>query len=375
LGGVRQKASCGRVKLLFAIKSLAGSGGGAERVLADVASELARRGHAVTVVSFDTVDADFYPFESKVKRARLGIGRSDRPSGPLEILRRVRAIRTFATRARPDVAVGFMHSIYLPLGFSLAGTGIPVVASEHIVFQHYRTVPFQQLLVRLTPLLADRMVVVSEFARRSFPAAMQALMAIIPNPVAIPTPREREGAGHRLVLNVGRLEKQKNQRTLVAAFAALAPDYPDWRLRIVGEGPERPALERQVERLGLASRVELPGVRRDIAAEYAAADIFVMPSIYESFGLATAEALAFRVPAVGFADCPGTNELIQDGRNGILVGGPDAVHALAEGLSRLMDSAPLRAQLGQAGPDSVRRFSLAAVADRWEEVLRTVAAR
>jgi glycosyltransferase involved in cell wall biosynthesis len=100
-----------------------------------------------------------------------------------------------------------------------------------------------------------------------------------------------------------------------------------------------------------------------------------MPSIYESFGLATAEALAFRVPAVGFADCPGTNELIQDGRNGILVGGPDAVHALAEGLSRLMDSAPLRAQLGQAGPDSVRRFSLAAVADRWEEVLRTVAAR
>jgi glycosyltransferase involved in cell wall biosynthesis len=375
LGGVRQKASCGRVKLLFAIKSLAGSGGGAERVLADVASELARRGHAVTVVSFDTVDADFYPFDSKVKRARLGIGRSDRPSGPLEILRRVRAIRTFATRARPDVAVGFMHSIYLPLGFSLAGTGIPVVASEHIVFQHYRTVPFQQLLVRLTPLLADRMVVVSEFARRSFPAAMQALMAIIPNPVAIPTPREREGAGHRLVLNVGRLEKQKNQRTLVAAFAALAPDYPDWRLRIVGEGPERPALERQVERLGLASRVELPGVRRDIAAEYAAADIFVMPSIYESFGLATAEALAFRVPAVGFADCPGTNELIQDGRNGILVGGPDAVHALAEGLSRLMDSAPLRAQLGQAGPDSVRRFSLAAVADRWEEVLRTVAAR
>lgn len=375
MGGVRQKASCGRVKLLFAIKSLAGSGGGAERVLADVASELARRGHAVTVVSFDTVDADFYPFESKVKRARLGIGRSDRPSGPLEILRRVRAIRTFATRARPDVAVGFMHSIYLPLGFSLAGTGIPVVASEHIVFQHYRTVPFQQLLVRLTPLLADRMVVVSEFARRSFPAAMQALMAIIPNPVAIPTPREREGAGHRLVLNVGRLEKQKNQRTLVAAFAALAPDYPDWRLRIVGEGPERPALERQVERLGLASRVELPGVRRDIAAEYAAADIFVMPSIYESFGLATAEALAFRVPAVGFADCPGTNELIQDGRNGILVGGPDAVHALAEGLSRLMDSAPLRAQLGQAGPDSVRRFSLAAVADRWEEVLRTVAAR
>jgi glycosyltransferase involved in cell wall biosynthesis len=375
LGGVRQKASCGRVKLLFAIKSLAGSGGGAERVLADVASELARRGHAVTVVSFDTVDADSYPFESTVKRARLGIGRSDRPSGPLEILRRVRAIRTFATRARPDVAVGFMHSIYLPLGFSLAGTGIPVVASEHIVFQHYRTVPFQQLLVRLTPLLADRMVVVSEFARRSFPAAMQALMAIIPNPVAIPTPREREGAGHRLVLNVGRLEKQKNQRTLVAAFAALAPDYPDWRLRIVGEGPERPALERQVERLGLASRVELPGVRRDIAAEYAAADIFVMPSIYESFGLATAEALAFRVPAVGFADCPGTNELIQDGRNGILVGGPDAVHALAEGLSRLMDSAPLRAQLGQAGPDSVRRFSLAAVADRWEEVLRTVAAR
>ena len=62
---------------------------------------------------------------------------------------------------RPDVAVGFMHSSYIPLGLALLGTGIPLVASEHISYDHYRDRPLQAALLRLTPRLARVTTVLS----------------------------------------------------------------------------------------------------------------------------------------------------------------------------------------------------------------------
>jgi glycosyltransferase involved in cell wall biosynthesis len=97
-----------------------------------------------------------------------------------------------------------------------------------------------------------------------------------------------------------------------------------------------------------------------------------MPSLYESFGLATAEALAHGLPAVGFADCPGTNELIENEVNGLLVPAGDRVAGLAAALSRLIEDSDLRRRLGQAGPQSVARFSVDTIVAQWEELLRRV---
>jgi hypothetical protein len=97
--------------LLFVIKTLSLSGGGAERVLAEVTSGLASRGHEVTVVTYDLPDAqDFYSLNAKVRRVRLGIGSSHTRSGVVQTLQQILALRRVATRAAPDVAIGFMHS-------------------------------------------------------------------------------------------------------------------------------------------------------------------------------------------------------------------------------------------------------------------------
>ena len=104
-----------------------------------------------------------------------------------------------------------------------------------------------------------------------------------------------------------------------------------------------------------------------------AASLGAAPSPYESFGLATAEALAAEVPAVGFADSPGTNEIIQDNVNGLLVSGPDRVEALANGLARLMVDEKLRRKLGKAGPASVAKYGVEPVTDQWEDLLRSIA--
>lgn len=362
------------MKLLFVIKTLALPGGGAERVLAEVTKGLAERGHEVVVASFDLIQAaDFYCFHRSVRRLRLGIGPSERPSSALAVLKRVAGLRRLLREERPDVVVGFMHSAYVPLALALPGTGVPAVASEHIVPDHYYSRPVDRTLLRFVAARFKSVTAVSEQMKRGFPTAMQRKMVVIPNPVQIgPIETARTGRDVQTLLTVGRLEPQKDHRVLIEAFARIMDDHPAWTLRIVGEGRLRYALEQQVAKLGVGDRVKLPGPTASIDAEYRAADLFVMPSRYESFGIATAEALAHGLAAVGFADCPGTNDLIVDGENGLLVAGPDRAAALAQGLSQLMGSHAERARMGAAGPRCIAAFSPNRIADQWEAMLEAV---
>ena len=125
------------MKVLFAIKRLNSAVGGAERVLCTVCSELATRGYTVTIVTFDSpAGQTFYSLDDRVKRIDLGIGDVEHQARMGETLYRMRALRRVVVEEKPQVAVGFMHSMFVPLAFAMAGTGIPVVGSEHIVPEH-----------------------------------------------------------------------------------------------------------------------------------------------------------------------------------------------------------------------------------------------
>lgn len=368
------------MKIAFAIKAMGIKGGGAERVLASVASGLAARGHEVSVLSSDGPGAQpFYSLDRRVRLIGLGVGEVTRAASVVDTARRMAAYRRAVRELAPDVAVGFMHSTYLPLGLALAGLRVPLVASEHTSPEHYEARPLQQKLLALTPLLAARTTVVSEQVRDSFGWWLRRAMTVLPNPVSVagqvrPVRPEVRPGGRRVLLSVGGLSPQKNHRCLIDAFAQLARGHAEWTLRIVGEGALRGALEAQVRHLGLGGRVELPGAVADVAAEYAGADLFVMPSSYESLGLATAEALLSGLPAVGFADCPGTNSLIRHDVNGLLVEGRDRTGALAHALDALMRDAARRERLAGAPTEWLTRmFDLDAVVARWESLLEEVA--
>jgi glycosyltransferase involved in cell wall biosynthesis len=308
---------------------------------------------------------DFHPLDTAVRRHRL--------NGPW--LRQMRVVRKLLQQESPDVAVGVMCSAYVPLAFAGLGSRIPLVASEHTAWAYYRAHPAHRTMLRMTVGQFAAMTIPSELIRQRYPTAIGSRMRVIPNLVApSKTTPELRPRARKVLLAVGNLREEKGHSLLVSAFASIADRHPDWMLRIVGEGKERAALERQVRTLGLAGRVDLPGTVPDVWSEYAGADLFAMPSYYESFGLATAEALSVGLPAIGFADCFGTNELIAHESNGILVGGPDRVQALADGLDRLMRSDALREQLGQAGPASVASYSVESAMAAWEELLEKVAA-
>lgn len=365
------------MKLLFGIKRLTSAVGGAERVLCSVCSELANRGHEVSILTFDPPgEQPFYPLDPRVKRIDLGIGNSSQPAGVVETISRVSALKQAINVAQPDVVVGFMHSMFVPLAFALAGTGLPVLGSEHIVPEHYRTRRLQYVLLIFASVFLNKLTVLSHAIRCRYPISVRRRMVIMPNPVEVATTSAHVGDSKEIftLLNVGRLEAQKDHATLVRAFSEITDQFPQWRLKIVGEGSLRKDLTGLINALDLQTKVTMPGTTSAIADEYNGADIFAITSRYEAFGLVTAEAMSHSLPVVGFADCAGTNELIETEKTGLLVTpGKNRVSALATTLSRLMADPLLRKNLGAAGREAVKtRFSLQEVCDQWEALLNSM---
>jgi len=362
------------MRILFAIKALDNIKGGAERVLVDIASWLTELGNDVTVLTFDPPGGEsFYPLSGKVKRLCLGIGDTQHRATISETIARIGALRRAVKEQNPDIVVPFMHSMFIPMAFALIGTGMPIVASEHIVPDHYKKRRLEFALLLASSFFVDRITVLSEKIKGTYPRFLHKKMVAIANPVrearALSNP-EGKADLRKIILSVGRLTPQKDQETLIKAFEKLAAAFPDWDLRIVGEGELRDGLEKLVRKAGLQNQVFLPGATAQIGTEYERAHIFALPSRYESFGLATAEAMAHGLPCLGFSDCAGTNELIVDEETGLLADGGDRVTSFAEALSRLMDSADLRVVLGRKSRLSVQRFQPNIIIGQWNDLLK-----
>ena len=161
----------------------------------------------------------------------------------------------------------------------------------------------------------------------------------------------------RLVM-VGRLQAPKDPLTLVRALATVRGR--DFEALLVGEGPERVAVEEEVSRLGIESAVRLLGERIDVAELLRSADIFVLSTRSEGLPLSILEAMGAGLPVVA-SNVGGVPELVIDGETGILVP-PGDPHSLGEAIKRLLEDPPLLRRLGEAGRARVaEHFDLAAV--------------
>jgi glycosyltransferase involved in cell wall biosynthesis len=146
-----------------------------------------------------------------------------------------------------------------------------------------------------------------------------------------------------LVVNVGRLVPQKNQALAIRAIG----EVPGAVLAVIGDGPLRVELEREIRQAGVSGRVVLAGARQDARAVMGAADAVVSSSRWEGLPLAGLEALAAGTPLVATA-VRGVRELIVDGETGLLVE-PDDAGALAAALRRVLGDAELAHRLGERG--------------------------
>jgi glycosyltransferase involved in cell wall biosynthesis len=164
------------------------------------------------------------------------------------------------------------------------------------------------------------------------------------------------GEGEVALICAARLHSQKNHHGLLDAVAALPSDRPPWKLLLVGDGPERPALEQRVRNSGLAGRVAFLGQRDDVANLLRASDIAVLSSEKEGFSNVVIESLAAGLPVVA-TDVGGNAEAITEGENGHLALRGN-MPALAQRLASLIADADARRRMGERARATAERFSL-----------------
>ncbi|WP_018548752.1 glycosyltransferase family 4 protein [Streptomyces sp. LaPpAH-108] len=249
------------------------------------------------------------------------------------------------------------------------------VGQEHLTWDHHS--PQLRTVLRRAYRRLDLLTTVTEadarVYRRQARLARVPVLALpnsVPDPVLPPSDRRA-----KLIVAAGRLVPVKGYDLLVRAFAQVAAEHPDWRLRIYGIGEERDRLRALVQELGLSNTVHLMGAAAPMEGEWVKASIGAASSVFEPFGMTIVEAMRCGLPVVS-TDCRyGPGEIIRDGVDGRLVppGDPDAFGAA---LLDLVRDDERRRAMGRAAAENARRYAPGAVVAEAERLLTdAVAAR
>lgn len=354
------------VRLLFLVTTF--DRGGAEKIIARLATSLPRDRYAVAVAALQgrsgrivaELVAGGVPAHDLRMRNKLDLGAALR-------------LRALLRRERIEVLYSFLFHANL-MGRLVGGwCGVPVrIGAERIAGWDG---PLRRLLNRLTARLTTGVVAVSEAVRdeaaRTLGVAPE-WITVIPNGV---NTEEFTPASCPIVAPVigctGRLHWKNDQRTLLEAFAAVRQAVPEARLLLVGDGEERGALERMVARHNWGEAVTFAGEHPDVGPWLHRTAVYVQPSVSEGMANSILEAMACGLPVVA-TRVGGTPEVVEDGVSGLLVPPKDPA-ALATALVTLLADSALRVAMGSAGRKRVvRQFNEADMIRRTTTFLDSV---
>ncbi len=294
---------------------------------------------------------------------------------PASTLRQLRELQAIVRHTDPHLVLTYNWGAILG-GIVARASGIPFVHHEEVVPIEERASGLvrRDWIRRVVLRGCSKLVVPSgglhERAVRRWGVAPSRIERIA-NGVELDgrVPARACAAAHRpfVVGTVAHLRPEKNLPRLIRAVARLA--RRDVQLLVAGEGPERAACERLVDRLGLGARVQLLGAVDDPRACYAVMDVFVLPSDNEQMPLAVLEAMAHGLPVVATDVGEVAAMLPGDQQRFVVAAGPGAEHAMALALESLLADAELRARLGAANRALAEsRHDLGTAAARYESL-------
>ena len=253
---------------------------------------------------------------------------------------------------------------------TLHGTDITIVGQD----------PSFHQITKFSIERSDRLTAVSEFLRKETYSAFgctECDVGVIHNfidPAVYdrsahpPLLRKQVGEGP-ILMHISNFRRVKRVRDVVGIFAAVNKEIPSW-LVMVGDGPDRPEAEDETRRLGIEDRVHFLGKIDNVAPLLASADLFLLPTSSESFGLSALEALASGVPVVG-TNAGGMPEVVRNGETGYLGEVGDVAGMGAAALSILSDRKKWEAMSELGAADARARFSLDEIVSRYEHLYIT----
>jgi glycosyltransferase involved in cell wall biosynthesis len=368
------------MRILIVIHSL--QLGGAERSVVNLTKQWHKNGHSVLVVTLDAASVDYFTLEGSAERIALGLARNSENSFHRLIMnfQRIRSLRKILIAWKPEIVVGMMTASAVLSILASFGLSCRTIAAERVyppsvklnrMLEWFRskTYRYAEAILMQTSDGADWIKDNLKYKR----------VAVIPNSVSSPLPELQPilspellaKKSDKILLSVGRLVDQKDHTLLIEACEPLFSEYPDWKLVIIGEGPERQKLEQLIQKKNLQQHILLPGHAGNMSSWYTRAEIYVLTSHFEGFPNSLIEAMAHECAVVSLDIKTGPSDLIEHGVNGLLVSDRDP-RTLNAILAGLMGNENERMRLSRSAKSSCSSFSPEYIAKRWEDLFAQI---
>ncbi|MFA5926766.1 MAG: glycosyltransferase family 4 protein [Patescibacteria group bacterium] len=220
----------------------------------------------------------------------------------------------------------------------------------------------------------DAVIAVSESVRKFLideGLVRRERIVVIPNAVDLrdfePRSRaEKQKTNNPIIGSIGNLNSQKGHRFLIEAMSGIIKKYPLATLEIIGDGEDRQSLERFINKLGLEHHISLLGHKKDVEKYLKHWDVFVLPSLAETFGIVLLEAMAMKVPVVA-TRVGGIPDVIENEKSGLLVR-PRFPAEIGSATLRILGDKDLASHLVTEGRERIKQFSWPSVTDRLEQL-------
>lgn len=291
-----------------------------------------------------------------------------------ENIGQILSLRKVILEENYDLVVAFLHPAHYMAVLATMGTKTKVLFSERLdpITRSKTHSLFVKVVQRIVE-HADVFVFQSDGAMQAYPEKCQKCGRVIVNSIPDKQYPEYCPDENKYVISVGRMELiQKRQDVLLDAFAKFRVDHEEYRLVLVGDGPDEEKIKSMIEKKNLSNCVDCVGARKDVLQLVAHASMFVLSSDYEGIPNALLEAMAIGTPCIS-TDCSpgGARMIIENGVNGFIV--PcDSPIELSEKMTLLADNDEIRNMLTQNSKDKLDIFSEAEVKKQWRELVNSL---
>lgn len=360
--------------------------GGVARIETDKVNWLVKHGYDVTVCDIENWEmTPYYELDPRVK-FRIG-GMQTTPGGIWTrlkgVIRAVKKVRNVISEEKPDVIVNahcplvtwVLPFIKLEVK-SEKGYRPLLIAEMHQsrqgleVFNRKFMSPVGRWLhrwsIRWIYGKYDRFVVLTNGDREQWRLKN---CVTIPNFVESRKPgvESRMESKEKQIIMLARLMPQKRIDLMISAWAQLTNDFPDWKVKVLGDGMERDSLESLASELGVQDSLLMSGGMKDVWPELSRSSILCLTSEYEGFGIVLIEAMQAGVPVMAM-EYVGVHDIINDGEDGYIVPFGD-VDAYAQRLRTLITQPKERQRLAENARISVRKFEKETVMKQWQMLI------
>ncbi len=348
--------------------------GGAQRVIVNLTEYMIAQGHEVTIVTTNKADVE-YDMPKGAKRVMSDIEKDEITGSRIRNFhRRFKKLKNVFRSEQPDVIISFiglnnMMAIATNLFYK---TPVLISVRANPTMEYYTKL--LQFISKTLFIKADGIILQTKDQQRYFPKGIQKKCTILPNPLNPEFVTKSDNASiawedKKQIVAVGRVDGNKNHKMLIEAFTRVAAEYPDWTLKIYGDGEDKEKIDALIQKSGFADRIEAPGNVSDVPQRLEQARIYTLTSNEEGMPNSLIEAMAKGLACIS-TDCPcgGPAELIESGENGILIPIEDT-DALEKALRDILSNEEYEKKLGSNAEKVKDTLDPKKVCKQWMEYI------